>query len=168
MRLLLPSLVLALAGCAAGAPPRLVPEPEQVGTYAYEISFEVTYALARGSTRSERFDLQGIVAVEADTLLIDARHGLCHPAFRPNVSRFIFTCDEYTLSFDRRRPSMNPQYAAQVPVTQAVRGECAEWRTNSNGTRTCVRYEYHDVPGTRYVQGSIRIRPVRASPAGAP
>ncbi len=151
----------ALAGCGGGAGSVGFPEPDQVGSYAYEASFEVQHESASGTRRSERLEIRGVLEIEADTVRLDARHGLCHPVLRPNPSRFIFTCDEYTLSFDRRYPTMSPQFGGAIPVSRVVQGPCVEWRTNPNGSRSCLRYEYYDVPGTQQVTGVLRLRPVR-------
>jgi hypothetical protein len=153
--------VVALAGCGGGTGSVGSPAPDQVGTFAYEASFEVQHQSASGSRRSERLEIRGVVEVEADTVRLDARHGLCHPIIRPNPTRFVFTCDEYTLSFDRRYPTMNPRFGGAIPVGRVAQGPCAEWRTNPNGSRTCLRYEYYDVPGTQQVTGVLRLRPVR-------
>lgn len=156
------SLALAaLVGCG-GSGPVQAPEPDQLGTFAYEASFEVQHQHARGATRNERLEIRGVIEVERDTVLIDARHGLCHPVLRPNVARYIFRCDEYTLSFDRRYPTMNPSFGAAVPVTRVEQGQCAEWRTNPNGSRTCLRYDYHEVPGTQQVGGVLRMRAIKS------
>ncbi len=158
------AVVLTSCGGGVGSPGS--PEPDQVGAFAYEASFEVQHQGASGTRRTERLEIRGVVEIEPDTLRLEARHGLCHPAVRPNPTRFVFTCDEYTLSFDRRFPTRNPQFSGTIPVGRVAQGPCAEWRTNSDGTRTCLRYEYYDVQGTQQVNGVLRLRPVRGEGVG--
>jgi hypothetical protein len=40
------------------------------------------------------------------------------------------------------------------------------FRTNPDGTRTCLRYERVEVPGFQQVRGVMRLRPLRGEPPG--
>jgi len=139
----------------------MAPDPAQVGLYAYELSVEVVHEQARGGNRGERIELRGVVSVELDTITIDARHGLCHPVNQPSPTRFILTCDEYRFSFHRQYPTSAASYSGTVPVVRVVQGACAEFRTNPDGSRTCIRYERVEVPGFQQVSGTLRLRPLR-------
>lgn len=157
-------LVLGTA-CGGGSQSPLMPHPAQIGTFAYETSFEVRHEYATTRPRVERFELRGQVVVELDTMVVDARHGLCHPVLPPNPARFVFTCDEYTLSFDRRFPASNPQYAGNIAVTRVTQGPCLEYRTNPDRTQVCVRYDTIESLGFQRVTGSLRVRPLRTAAA---
>lgn len=154
----------AVLGCGGGAPAAMAPDPAQVGLYAYELSVEVVHEQARGGNRGERIDLRGVVTVEADTITIDARHGLCHPRVQASATHFVLTCDEYSFFFHRQYPTTSAIYTGSVPVVRVVQGACAEFRTNPDGSRTCIRYERVEVPGFQQVRGALRLRPIRAEP----
>lgn len=154
-------MVLALTGCGGGTPVAMAPDPAQVGLYAYELSVEVVHQQARGGNRGERIELRGVVSVETDTVTIDARHGLCHPVVQPSATRFVLTCDEYSFSFHRQYPTTAAIFTGSVPVVRVVQGACAEYRTNPDGSRTCIRYENVEVPGFQQVRGALRLRPLR-------
>lgn len=154
-------MTVMIGGCAGGSPVAMVPDPAQVGLYAYEFSVEVVHEQSRGGNRGERIALRGVVSVEQDTITIDARHGLCHPINQPSATRFILTCDEYSFSFHRQYPTSAAIYTGSVPVVRVVQGACAEYRINPDGSRTCIRYERVEVPGFQQVRGTLRLRPIR-------
>lgn len=159
-------LVALGAACAGGNRSPLMPDPAQIGMFAYEASFEVRHEYATSRSRIERFELRGQVVVELDTMVVDARHGLCHPLLPPNPVRFVFTCDEYTLSFDRRLPASNPQFAGNIAVSRVTQGPCLEYRINPDRTQVCIRYDTIESVGFQRVTGSLRVRPLR-NPAPA-
>ena len=143
-------LGLALAGstsCRHTPPPR-APVPTR-GRYQY-------IAVYPAGPASNQREIRGIVTFTGNSAVVDAQHGLCRPAPKPDPDRFQFTCDDVT--------THNASFSIGSTETVANGNTCAEVRTTANGQSVCVRPSPTTTFRDLSVIGRLTVRPAHLSP----
>jgi hypothetical protein len=142
------TLVAISVGCASSS--SRAPAASRLGVYHFWETIPET---------SPSLTLQGEVTVEADTILVEVNHGLCHyDQLRSRGTTISYNCSDVLLYFDRHNPTDRARYSVVTTIRVPVR-TCIRYTTNAAGQVVCAqmgtRMEWRDVRRS----GRLRLRP---------
>lgn len=153
-------LAFVLAACQPRQPVQQPAPEERTGTFQFRV---------QGPE-----EIAGVVHVMSDTITVEPGSGLCMLDQTGNRLRAMrFECrgmgrrelvGDVVLSFDLLHPTTESQWTSQVRRQKASGTRCAEYTTDAQGRRTCVRTEPVMVETESSVGGKLLLTRHRSLP----